>query len=225
MKQTLKAGAVLAATAALLVAGMTTAQAAGRGNGYGNGAGSGWGMMGGAGVRGGQSYGMGMMGGAGAGAGVGGCLGITAASGTLTADEKSALAAMAGEEKLAHDVYVTLAAKYPNLYQFSRIANAESMHLNAIRTLLARYGIADPTAGLAVGAFTSTARTQQFTDLVAKAVDPASALQVGVTIEKLDITDLASLLKTVTAPDVKQVLTMLDRASDMHLAAFQRAAA
>ena len=54
---------------------------------------------------------------------------------------------MAEEEKLAHDVYVALAARYPDLMQFARIQRSETMHLTAVRTLLTRYGIADPTTG------------------------------------------------------------------------------
>ncbi len=38
-----------------------------------------------------------------------------APSGTLTTAQRTALAAMAEEEKMAHDVYVTLAARYPEL--------------------------------------------------------------------------------------------------------------
>lgn len=227
MKATHKTIAVLAATATALALGAGAASAAGRGFGNGNGNGNGFGMMGGGMMGGyrtnatapGTGLGYGMMGRTGANA-QGSCLGTTAASGTLTDAEKKALAAMAGEEKLAHDVYVTLAAKYPTATQFARISNSETMHLTAIRNLLTKYNLADPTAGLAVGVFASADRQAQYDSLIAKATDATSALAVGVTIEKLDIADLADLLKTVTAPDVKQVLTMLDRASDMHLAAF-----
>jgi hypothetical protein len=72
--------------------------------------------------------------------------------GTLTADQKSRLAGMAEEEKLAHDVYVVLAASTQDA-RFARIATAEARHLTEVRALLARYGIADPTAGKADGQF------------------------------------------------------------------------
>ena len=206
MNTTRKAIAALTATAAVLALGVSSASAAGWGNGRSMmGRGNSSSMM----SYGGQSYGRSSD-----------CTGTTAATGTLTAAEKDALIALTGEEKLAHDVYVTLAAKYPTLTQFARIANSETRHVDAMRSLLAKYGLKDPTAGLPVGTFASATRQAQYDSLVAKATDAASALAVGVAIEKLDIADLADILKTVTAPDVKQVLTMLDRASDMHLAAF-----
>ena len=154
--------------------------------------------------------------------GAGDCTTTTLASGTLTALERAELIALTGEEKLAHDVYVTLAAKFPTVTEFARIANSETMHWNAMRSLLAKYGIADPTAGYGLGEFANASRVTQYKDLVAQATDVTSALKVGVAIENLDISDLNELLKTVTAPDVKQVLSNLLRASQMHLAAFQQ---
>ena len=99
----------------------------------------------------GQGTGMGQ----GMGTGTRGQGAITAPMGTLTAAQKTELAAMAEEEKVAHDLYVALAAKYPAAPQFANIAKAELQHLTAVRTVMARYGIADPTAGLADGKFTT----------------------------------------------------------------------
>jgi hypothetical protein len=142
------------------------------------------------------------------------------ASGTLTADQKADVAYMVEEEKLAHDVYVALAAKFPADYQFARIANAESQHESALRTILTRYGLADPTAGLAAGDFSTSAFQNLYNDLVAKATTPANALEVGVAVEKLDIADLTSALDGLTAPDVVQTYTNLRNASGHHLTAF-----
>jgi hypothetical protein len=145
---------------------------------------------------------------------------VAAASGTLTTSQKTALAAMAEEEKLAHDVYVALAAEFPADYQFARISNAEAMHQSAIRTLMTRYAIADPTAGLPAGEFSSDAIQTRYDDLTAAATTAANALAVGVTVEKRDIADLTSALDGITAPDVAQVYTNLRVASQRHLAAF-----
>ena len=49
------------------------------------------------------------------------------------------------EEKLAHDVYVALVDATGDA-RFTRIAASESRHLAAIRVLLTRYGVNDPTA-------------------------------------------------------------------------------
>lgn len=183
--------------------GTGTCTSTGTAQGPMNGAGGGRGMQG-------QGNGRGMQG---QGA-------ITATSGTLTTSQRATLVWMAEEEKLAHDVYVALAAKYPATVQFARIANAEAAHLASIQTLLARYGIDDPTTGMAAGEFRTAAFQSLYDDLVARATTTANALAVGVTIEKLDIADLTSAMSGLTAPDVLQVYTNLRNGSERHLAAF-----
>lgn len=170
----------------------------------------------------------GLMGGRGNGQNVGRGMSTTArgtginlpASGTLTADQKADVVYMVEEEKLAHDVYVTLAAKFPADFQFARIAKAEAQHQSALRTILARYGLEDPTVGLAVGDFGTAAFDALYNDLVGRATTAANALSVGVMVEQLDIANLTSALNDVTAPDVVQTYTNLRNASQHHLTAF-----
>jgi len=161
--------------------------------------------------------------GAGTGAGMGAGMGAdltNVASGTLTTAQKTSLAAMAEEEKLAHDVYVAFAAKYGTT-SFSRISNAETRHLTEVRTLLKRYAITDPTAGKAAGVF-ATASTQQLYDkLVAQGTAGLeSAYAAARTVEKTDIADLSKAKTGVTAPDVLAVYAHLLAGSQRHLAAF-----
>lgn len=168
---------------------------------------------------GGMGAGMGM----GAGAGMRGRSGDPLAGlpqGTLTAAQKQSLAGMAEEEKLAHDVYVALAAKTGDS-RFTRISGAEIQHLTEVRALLARYGVTDPTAGKADGTFTSATVQKQYTDLVARgSASLDAAVAVGRDIEKTDIADLATARTDVTAPDVTTVYDRLTRGSQMHLRAF-----
>lgn len=181
---------------------------AGMGSGYGMGSGNGMG-------------GSGMMG---SGARDGSCLNpaVTAAKGTLTAQQKATLVAMTQEEKLAHDLYVTFADKY-DVVVFDRIAAAETRHLAAVRTLLTRYGVTDPTAGKATGQFSDAAVQATYDKLLAQGqAGQAAALKAGVTVEQTDIADLTAALDGLSAPDVKQVYTHLRAASQHHLAAFQR---
>lgn len=145
---------------------------------------------------------------------------ITAPMGTLTAAQRTELAAMAEEEKVAHDLYVALAAKYPAAPQFANIAKAEVQHLTAVRTVMTRYGIADPTAGFADGKFKSAAFQTLYNDLLAGATDTAKALAAGIAVEKADIADLKAAMTGLTAPDVQQVYTNLLRGSERHLVAF-----
>jgi hypothetical protein len=178
------------------------------GYGMGRGAGTGQGM--GQGVM-----GQGMGGGAESGDPLAGLV-----KGTLTADQKSRLAGMAEEEKLAHDVYVKLAVSSKDA-RFTRISAAESRHLTEVRALLTRYGVADPTAGKGDGSFASASSQQLYDALVARGDDSLeAALAVGRDIEKADIADLGKAGSGVTAADVQAVYSRLSRGSSMHLRAF-----
>src|SRR5512138_2479542 len=106
----------------------------------------------------GPGHGMGSGYGMGSGSGAGTCMGlaVTAEQGTLTDAQKATLASMAQEEKLAHDLYAAFAARYDAVV-FDHIGAAETQHLSAVRTLLQRYGVTDPTANQPAGAFTDPA--------------------------------------------------------------------
>lgn len=161
-------------------------------------------------------------GGWGGGGGHGMCAnpGGTTATATFTATERQTLIAMRQEEKLARDVYLTL-AEGSSLQVFDRIAVSEQRHMDRVGALLTRYGIPDPVAGMARGEFADPAVTALYNKLVASgSASDAAALAAGVRIERLDIADLTKAIKASTQPDVKRVLTNLRSASRHHLAAF-----
>jgi hypothetical protein len=172
----------------------------------------------------GHGYGYGMGSGRGSGFGDGTCmgLGVTAQQGTLTDAQKTTLASMAQEEKLAHDLYVAFAARYDAVV-FDHIAAAESQHLTVVRTLLQRYGVTDPTGNQPAGTFTDPAVQATYDKLLAQGEQSLSAaLAAGQQVERTDIADLKAALNGLTAPDVKQVYTNLLAASERHLTAFTR---
>ena len=214
-------GVAAGVTAIALAAGPAIANGstfAGKGNGNGNGQCTGQGNADGSrqGKAGTGNRGMG-------GSGGNGSAGVdlaNVASGTLTAAQKAQLAGMAEEEKLAHDLYVALAAKYPEDRQFTRISQAETKHLTAVRELMTRYGIPDPTAGKAEGTFASAQMQTLYNNLLAGATTSQKALAAGVTVEKTDIADLAKAGIGITAPDVKLVYSKLTAGSQRHLQAF-----
>ncbi|WP_329310069.1 DUF2202 domain-containing protein [Streptomyces sp. NBC_01262] len=159
------------------------------------------------------------------GAGTGMCsAAVTAASGTLTTAQKATLARMAEEEKLAHDLYTAFAAQYgDDTPVFTRIAAAETRHLEAVRTLLDRYGIDDPTSGQAAGAFGNASIQATYDRLFAQgSTSLTAALKAGRTVEVTDISDLTKALSGLKAPDVQQVYDNLLAASRTHQAAFNR---
>ncbi|SDT80859.1 ferritin-like domain-containing protein [Actinoplanes derwentensis] len=223
MRTTTRRAAVLVAAGALGLSGLAAASAmaaaspfaghpvvaATPGPGWSDGMGSGYGKGGSA-----------MMG---IGARDGSCLEapIAAAKGTLSEAQKTTLVAMAQEEKAAHDLYTAFAGKYDAIV-FDRIAASEARHLTTVRTLLSRYGVADPTTGEPAGKFSDPAAQASYDTLLAQGqAGQAAALQVGVTVEQTDIADLTAALGGLSAPDVTQVYTQLRMASQHHLAAFQ----
>lgn len=130
------------------------------------------------------------------------------------------LQAMVAEEKVAHDVYVTLGDMY-DVSTFDRIANSEDRHQDAVRTLLDAYGVADPTVGDEVGEFDDPVFQAMYDDMVAQgSASLADAAQVGITIEEVDIADLQDALDAGQPADIERVFTNLLNGSTKHLAAF-----
>ena len=143
-------------------------------------------------------------------------------SGTLSPAQTAALAGMAEEEKLARDLYASFAAMYPSAV-WDTIGAAESTHLAAVRTLLARYGIADPTGGLSAGSFASPGTAALYTSFLAQgSASEAAAFGVGRTVELDDIARLDAARIGVTAADVLRVYGNLRNGSTQHLRAFSR---
>jgi hypothetical protein len=167
--------------------------------------------------------GTGMTGGAGSGIAArdGSCL-TPPASGTLSDQQKATMAAVAQEQKLSQDLYAAFAARY-ELAVFDRIAAAETQHLTAVRTLLDRYGLTDPTAGKPAGQFSDPAVQASYDRLLAQGqASQADALTVAPQIEQRAIDTLRAGQDGLTAPDVQRVYTQLLAAEQQHVTAFQR---
>ncbi len=142
----------------------------------------------------------------------------------LSEAEKDALLFMREEEKLAHDVYVTLsglwAASLPEPDVFARISQSELAHMESVKSLLDRYGIADP-ASSEVGVFTNPDLQEMYDQLVKLGSQSlADALKVGAAIEEIDILDLEERLALVDNVDIEQVFSNLAKASGNHLRSF-----
>jgi hypothetical protein len=140
---------------------------------------------------------------------------------TVDATVAAQLAYMREEERLAHDVYTEIYRLYPQATEFSRIANAEQRHYEAIGVLLTRYGLTDPSVGKSAGSYADPALTSLYATLMAQAkVSLTDAYRVGVAIEETDIADLKKALSANAPADVEAVYTNLEAGSDNHLAAF-----
>lgn len=139
----------------------------------------------------------------------------------LSAEEAAGLLYMIEEEKLARDVYTVLYATW-NIPTFQNIAASEQMHMDAVKSLLDRYGLTAPA--LAPGSFADASLQNLYTALVAQGVQSAAdALKVGAAIEELDIIDLQTRLAQTDNADIQMVYNSLISGSNNHLKAFTNA--
>ncbi len=137
----------------------------------------------------------------------------------LTQDEIDALLFMREEEKLARDVYLKLYEKW-NLVLFNNIAKSEARHMDAVKTLIDRYGLEDPMLA-DVGEFKNQDLQALYDDLIVIGSQSISdALLVGGAIEEIDILDLQDALIETTNADVIRVFESLLKGSTNHLKAF-----
>lgn len=139
----------------------------------------------------------------------------------VSPEEADALAYMREEEKLAHDVYLTLYDQW-GIAVFQNIAASEQTHTTAVQALLDRYGLADP-ASSQVGVFTNPDLQALYDQLVAQGSQSLTeALKVGGAIEEIDILDLRTRLVQTDNLDILQVFNNLAKGSENHLRAFSR---
>lgn len=124
----------------------------------------------------------------------------------LDVNEKSHLIFMREEEKLARDVYLTLGTMYPDSIIFGKIDDSEQTHINAVKTILEKYGVDDPNTNDNVGAYTGEDYGWYFTEKYNLLVERASiseleALYVGAFIEELDMVDINQCPEVIVETD------------------------
>jgi len=140
------------------------------------------------------------------------CLPLHAMAGVLDAGETTHLIFMREEEKLARDVYLTLASLYPDASTFSTIGmESEQTHTDTVRDMLAKYGIPDPNPDAnnlpdSIGVFTGADYGWYFTEKYLALVDRGTlglldALYVGAFIEELDMLDIVGCPKVIVETD------------------------
>lgn len=140
--------------------------------------------------------------------------------GTLTDAEVEGLLYMREEEKLARDVYQTFYEKW-GMRIFQNIAQSEQTHMDAVKTLIDRYGLKDPAAGKDAGVFANPTLQALYDQLIEEGNQSlANALQTGAAIEEIDILDLEERIAQTEKADIQRVYGNLVKGSRNHLRAF-----
>jgi hypothetical protein len=143
----------------------------------------------------------------------------------LSEAEGAALVYMRQEEKMARDLYLLFADRFGER-PFARIAEAEQRHMDLVGTLLARYGIADPIAGLPEGLFADAGLQALYDVLAATGRESrTAALTVGALVEETDLADLLHDLEIADNRDLDAVFQNLAKGSRNHLRAYVEALA
>jgi len=142
---------------------------------------------------------------------------------SLSNDEKIGLTFMREEEKLARDVYGLFYDKYGRRI-FNNINSSEERHTNAIKLLLERYEMQDPSANTDKGEFIDQDLQELYDTLIVKGeTSVKEALKVGALIEEVDIQDIQKHLdEFVDNKDIDFVYNNLLNGSYNHLRAFVR---
>lgn len=139
---------------------------------------------------------------------------------SLSDAEKKGLLLMREEEKMARDLYKALYEKW-GIRAFSNIAKSEQQHMDSIKALLDRYGLADPVGTKKPGEFSDPALQKAYDDLLKKgSLSRAEAVTVGAMVEEMDIKDLREEKRKADNKDILMVYENLEKGSRNHLLAF-----
>lgn len=144
------------------------------------------------------------------------------ASSQLTEAEEANILYLYEEEKLARDIYVEMYIAH-GAYIFNRISESEQRHMDAVEGLIIKYGLDDTVSYNEHGIFTNGDLQEEYDHLLEYGLgNITSALEVGVAIEEMDITDIEDMLNQTDKADIQRVLSNLLRGSYNHLEAFNR---
>ena len=136
----------------------------------------------------------------------------------LIQSDKDALLFMLEEEKLARDTYIYL----DNLWSinvFGNIKNSEQAHMDAIANLLDNSLITYSI--LPEGEFLNQELQNYYNLFVANgSISQDNALQIGATIEDLDIVDLERFMGATTNSEILAVFNSLQCGSRNHIRSF-----
>ena len=141
-------------------------------------------------------------------------------NGSLTEEEADGLVYMREEEKLAHDVYISLYEMW-GIPIFQNISTSELAHMEAVKTILDKYEIPDPVDGNPFGQFSDQDLQTLYNRLIEMgSASLADALIVGTAVEEIDILDLEEALGQTKLSDIIQVYENLLSGSRNHLRSF-----
>lgn len=139
----------------------------------------------------------------------------------LSEGEIAGILLMREEEKLARDMYAALYETW-RIPVFANISGSEQTHMDWMELIIQRYNLDDPaSSGSAPGNYESDELQQVYDQLLEKGLASLKgALEVGATVEDLDIADLERLIAESDNDDLRVVYQNLNKGSRNHLRSF-----
>lgn len=143
----------------------------------------------------------------------------------ITEVEIENLKFMREEEKLARDSYLVLGEEW-GLTIFSNISESEQRHMDALKQLFDKFGLADPVkdeSESGIGDFYNTDLGVLFVELMIWGLESEmDSLKVGAAIEEVDIRDIHHAIERAENQDIITTYESLLCGSRNHLRAFVR---
>ena len=138
----------------------------------------------------------------------------------LSENEIKGLLHMREEEKLARDVYLVLYDEWGHDI-FKNIAQSEQRHMDVLERLVEKYNLIDSIVDGTRGVFSNQDLQNLYDELVYLARSSfIQALNIGATIEDLDIFDLLECVHDTDNVDIQTVYQNLMKGSRNHLRTF-----
>jgi len=138
----------------------------------------------------------------------------------LNDSEEEGILFMREEEKLARDVYLQMYQIWETTV-FNNIGKSEQTHMDAMESLITRYGLADPVEGMDIGEYTDQILQELHDELIeAGSNSEMDALKVGAAIEEIDIIDIERYKVQTNKQDIITVYDNLLKGSRNHLRSF-----
>lgn len=146
---------------------------------------------------------------------------ITLALGSVaSAADSSDLIRLYEEEILAHDLYVALGKKFPDIRPLQNIPHSEARHREVVAGILEAEGITVPAPPKG-RKFSTDGLDKLYRQWLRQGrKSEAAACEAGVRLEDHDIADLRQA--RIDFPEHKEALAQLEAASNNHLRAFHR---
>ncbi|HET9078144.1 MAG TPA: DUF2202 domain-containing protein [Acidimicrobiales bacterium] len=141
----------------------------------------------------------------------------------LTAAERAGLNLIHEQERAGLDAYAIFASRYPTQPVFANLASSQKTQLAAVTAVMARYGMADPSAGLAAGKYADPTVQQLYDSTVAAGTTADHALDAVEHFEQQHLASIQAARAATTRADLVTMYTNLEQASNSHITACSNA--